>query len=62
MSEVGKEAGNAYNKERSYGEAHVRYSLAVALDEGNLPALSNRAHTHLMVRAHASCLHACLHQ
>ena len=53
MSNVAKEAGTEYvnkgNHQLNHERALERYSLAYALDNSNIAALSNRAKTHLSV-------------
>jgi hypothetical protein len=53
MSNVAKEAGTEYvnksNHSLNHKRALERYSLAYALDNSNIAALSNRAKTHLSV-------------
>ena len=49
MAKAAKERGNLCGKDREYGRALERYTLALTLDADNISALSNRAQTHLMV-------------
>ncbi len=49
MSEAAKEDGNRRSKKEPYKGAVDRYSLALALNPGNLVALSNRTRIHLLV-------------
>ena len=49
MSEAAKEDGNRRSKKEPYKGAVERYSLALALNPGNLAALSNRTRIYLLV-------------
>ena len=60
MSNVAKEAGTEYVNKSDHPLNHERalerYSLAYALDNSNIAALSNRAKTHLSVSHPFLCL------
>lgn len=60
MSNVAKEAGTEYVNKSDHRLNHERalerYSLAYALDNSNIAALSNRAKTHLSVSRPFLCL------